>query len=232
MPIKTIRFEGEDYPEFQTVGFASKFAFPFAQQVCHGTGYDIGCNRTEWALPGAIQIDRELPDEWDAFNLPDGQVDYIFSSHCLEHIPDWVSALDYWTTKIKDGGVLFLYLPHYNQKYWRPWNNRKHVSALMPWMIKDYLQSRGFVKIFVGGPDLYHSFMVMAEKGTAAHRMGMTEGELEFMKKTVGNGRKMERNSVWEKAFGVYNQQHQERQLQTSCAPCYGKVLAWHLRRN
>lgn len=163
MPIETIHFEGEDYPTYQTRGFASQFAFPFALQVCHGKGYDIGCNRKEWSLPGSIPIDKEFPDEWEALNLPDEKVDFIFSSHCLEHLNDWVTVLDYWTKHIKRGGVLFLYLPHYNQRYWRPWSNRKHVNVLTHWMIRDYLYSRGYRKIFTSGPDLYHSFMIMAE---------------------------------------------------------------------
>lgn len=165
MPIKTIVFENEEYPFYQTQGFASQFAFPFALTVCQGKGYDIGCNRLEWALPGAIPIDQDFDDDFDAFHLPEEQVDFIFSSHCLEHIADWVKALDYWTEKLKIGGVLFLYLPHYNQRYWRPWNNRKHVNAFTPWMIRDYLDARGYGKIFTTGPDLYHSFMIMAEKG-------------------------------------------------------------------
>ena len=103
-------------------------------------------------------------DEWEAYNLPDTKVNYIYSSHCLEHLPDWISALDYWTSKLKTGGVLFLYLPHYNQEYWRPWNNRKHLHVFTPQIIKDYMESRGYINVFVSDRDLNDSFMVVGER--------------------------------------------------------------------
>lgn len=164
MAIETIIHNGRHYPRFQSEGFAAKFAIPFARQVCKGEGYDIGCNRLEWCLPGAIPIDPAFSTAYDAYNLPDGEVDYVFSSHCLEHLPDWVAALDYWKQHIKAGGVLFLYLPDYSQTYWRPWHNRKHVHVFTPDIIRDYLKDRGWINIFVSGVDLNNSFMAMAEK--------------------------------------------------------------------
>ena len=163
--VETILFKGQEYPKFQSEGFASKFAFPYAQQVCKGRGYDIGCNRLEWALPGSIPIDPLINSDYNAMRLPyENKIDYIFSSHCLEHIPDWVSVLDYWTKVLNQGGVLFLYLPDYSQEYWRPWNNRKHVNIFTPDIIKDYMTSKGYKNIFVSGVDLNNSFMVMGEK--------------------------------------------------------------------
>jgi SAM-dependent methyltransferase len=161
--MKTIQYNTKIYPKFQDEGNASQFAIPFAKHFCSGVGYDIGCNRLEWALPGAQAIDLLFDDEWEAYNLPAEKVDYIYSSHCLEHLPDWVKALDYWTSKLKDGGTLFLYLPHYNQEYWRPWNNRKHIHIFTPEILKDYLYDRGYTNIFVSDRDLNDSFMVAAE---------------------------------------------------------------------
>jgi SAM-dependent methyltransferase len=162
--IETIEHNGTRYPGFQAEGFAAKFAFPFALQVCRGEGLDVGCNRPEWAFPDAIYIDPIINDNYDALHLPVGKYDYIFSSHCLEHLNNWVDALDYWQTKIKSGGVLFLYLPSYENSYWRSWHNRKHVHNLSRQMMKDYLTDRGWNNIFVSGIDLNSSFMVMANK--------------------------------------------------------------------
>jgi predicted SAM-dependent methyltransferase len=162
--IETINFENTEYPIFQSQGFASQFAFPYAKNVCKGKGYDVGCMKKEWALPGSIPIDLSFDDNYNALNLPEKNVDYIFSSHCLEHILDWVSVLDYWTDMIKDGGVIFLYLPDYSQKYWRPWNNRKHYNILSSEIIQDYFKHKQFNKVFGSGIDLNNSFMVMAEK--------------------------------------------------------------------
>lgn len=159
-----INFKGHSYPHFQTQGNAAKFAIPYAKQVCSGEGLDIGCNRHEWCFPEAKPIDPLINNIYDAYCLPAGEFDYIFSSHCLEHLPDWVKALDYWETKIKAGGTLFLYLPHPSQQYWRPYHNRKHIHVLYPELIKDYLETRGWRNIFVSKEDLNNSFMAMAEK--------------------------------------------------------------------
>lgn len=162
--MNTLSFNGKKYPGFQAEGNASQFAIPFAKHFCKGEGYDIGCNRLEWAFPGARPIDLLFDDKWEAYNLPDEKVDYIYSSHCLEHLPEWVEALDYWTSKIKSGGVMFLYLPHYNQEYWRPWNNRKHLHIFTPEIITDYLKNRNYINVFCSDRDLNDSFMVVGEK--------------------------------------------------------------------
>ena len=169
MSIKTIEHNKTNYPAFQAEGFAAKFAFPYAQQVCAGFGCDVGCNRKEWAFVDkhgieALLVDPAICTEYHALNLPPGSFDYIFSSHMLEHVADWVEVLNYWQTRLKRGGTLFLYLPHYSQTYWRPWHNRKHVHALTPDMLRDYLTDKGYTNIFVSGIDLNNSFMVMAEK--------------------------------------------------------------------
>ena len=156
-----IEYNNKEYPLYETQGNASQFAIPFAKHYCKGVGYDIGCNRLEWAFPGSQVIDLNFNDPWDAYNLPDQQVNYIYSSHCLEHLSDWVSVLDYWTSKLKHCGVLFLYLPHYDQEYWRPWNNRKHLHAFTPKIIEDYMISRGYAHIFKSERDLNDSFMIV-----------------------------------------------------------------------
>jgi len=166
--IETIEFKGQVYPKFQSEGFASKFAFPFAEQVCKGRGYDIGCSKLEWSLPGSIPIDMSLPGGYHAMNLPYRCMNYIFSSHCLEHIPNWVEVLDYWYTKLNDGGTLFLYLPDFSQKYWQPWSNRKHVNIFTPEIIRTYLIDKGYENVFVSGVDLNNSFMAIASKPVKA----------------------------------------------------------------
>jgi hypothetical protein len=167
--MKTITFKDKEYPHFQSEGNASQFAIPFAKHFCKGFGYDIGCNRSEWALPGAKPIDILFDDEWDAYNLPEVYVDYIYSSHCLEHLPDWITALNYWTEKLTpanhrcESGILFLYLPHYAQEYWRPWNNRKHLHVFTPEIIRDYMESKGYRNIFCSERDLNDSFMIVGQ---------------------------------------------------------------------
>ena len=158
--IDIIKYKGDIYPEFQTIGFASQFAIPYAKHVCKGKGVDIGCGKEEWAFPGAMIVDTKI--SYNAMEFPHSNLDYIFSSHTLE--PLWVEALDYWTHKLKSGGTLFLYLPDYSQEYWRPWNNRKHFNIFTPEIIEDYMEEHGYHKIFRSCVDLNNSFMIMGEK--------------------------------------------------------------------
>jgi len=161
--MKTIKYNNKYYPHFQAEGNASQFAIPFAKHMCTGIGYDIGCNRLDWAFPGAIPIDLTFNNGYDAYNLPDKLVNYIYSSHCLEHLPNWIEALDYWTSKLQPGGILFLYLPHYSQEYWRPWNNRKHLHALSTELIREYMINSCYCNIFHSDRDMNDSFMIVGE---------------------------------------------------------------------
>lgn len=172
--IDIIEFKGQIYPAFQAKGNSAKFCFPFAEQVCKGVGYDIGYSKPEWKFPGATGIDNhkscspngiELSNTpLTALNLPEGEVDYIFNSHCLEHLPNWVEALDYWYEHLVKGGVMFSYVPHPDQIYWRPFNNRKHIHILHPADLHSYFLDKGYEKVFVSGRDLNHSYCVMCEK--------------------------------------------------------------------
>ncbi len=167
--IETIEYKGSIYPKLQAEGFAAQYAFPFAQKFCKGIGFDIGCMKEEWTYPNSIPIDSAFEDSYDAMWLPLGpEVDYIFSSHCLEHLNDWVAALDYWATRLKSGGVLFLYLPNMDaSRYWQPQNNRKHKHYLTPEIMASYFEDRINVwgKSFVTiGSDLNASFYAIAEK--------------------------------------------------------------------
>ncbi len=161
-----IYFKEFPYPKFQSEGYAAQFAIPYAKHFCKGLGLDVGCNRYEWMLPGANAIDPNIDPKYDALHFPNEykDLDYIFSSHCLEHLQNWVDVLDYWTSKLRIGGILFLYLPDYSQVYWRPWNNRKHLNIFTPQIIKDYMEQKGYFNIFASGVDLNNAFMVVGER--------------------------------------------------------------------
>jgi SAM-dependent methyltransferase len=164
--IKTIEFNGKYYPAFQASGNGARFVIPFAKEVCKGNGIDIGCGRIEWALPWATNIvDPIITSEFHAMNIPDGPFDFIFSSHCLEHInTPWDKVLDYWLENLKPGGTMFLYLPHPDQEYWLPWNDDKHVHILHPEDLQRYFEAGSYCNIFVSQRDLNHSFVAMAQK--------------------------------------------------------------------
>lgn len=162
--INTITVDKTIYPAFQSEGNAAQFISPVAKKVCVGVGYDIGFGKEEWKLPNAIGIDINTPDEYHAMCLPDGEVDYIFSSHCLEHLSNWVDALDYWLSHLKPSGVLLLYLPHKTQKYWRPYRNKKHIHVFDENVLSDYFKFKCVKHCFISGVDLNNSFSILIEK--------------------------------------------------------------------
>jgi len=162
--MEIVKFGGDNYPQFQALGNASQFAIPFALHFCKGYGYDIGYCKEDLKFPGSIGIDKSETSDYDANNLPDKLVDYIYSSHCLEHVDNWVETLEYWISKINNGGILFLYLPDFSQKYWRPWNNRKHKHCLTPDLLKNFMIDHEMKNIFISGIDLNNSFMIVCEK--------------------------------------------------------------------
>jgi SAM-dependent methyltransferase len=172
--IETIEFKGHVYPAFQASGNAARFVREFAKEVCKGKGLDIGPMKAEWVFPGSTGIDKDFNDPWEAMNLPkpphgwdvSEKWDFIHSSHCLEHLPHWATALNYWHTMLKDGGVVFLYLPDHSQVYWRTHHNFKHIHALTPEIIKAYFtdQPQMWKNVFVSGVDLNNSFIAIAEK--------------------------------------------------------------------
>ena len=157
-------FKDNRYLHFQSLGNASQFAISYAKYYCKGIGYDIGFCKEEWKFPSAIGIDLSLDNGFHADNLPEQEVDFIYSSHCLEHVDNWVNTLELWISKLKNNGVLFLYLPDFSQVYWRPWYNKKHKHCLTPEIITTFLKDKEMKNIYCSGIDLNSSFMIICEK--------------------------------------------------------------------
>lgn len=84
-------------------------------------------------VPQAVGIDADTPG-YDGLRLPfaDGSQDAVFSSHCLEHMPDPRAALAEWYRVVRVGGHLVIMVPHqhlYERKARPPsrWNqDHKH----------------------------------------------------------------------------------------------------------
>jgi len=158
-------YKGKTYPEYIKTGNAVGHIAEIAKQFCKGKGLDIG-GFYEFTFPGAIPIN--IADDilnFDAYKLPDhSNLDYIISSHCLEHLPDPIKALEYWIEHIKSGGVLFLYLPHPTMEYWLPQNNKKHLHSWRPKEMAQILKDIGLQDVLYSGRDMYWSFSCVGFK--------------------------------------------------------------------
>lgn len=113
----------------------------FYDQYMNGIGLDIGYRgsvvNAEPVLETAIGIELDYPG-YDGKTLPfqTESQDYVFSSHSLEHISDWKSAIQEWFRVLKVGGNLILIVPHaalYEKKQIPPsrWNE-DHKRFYMP----------------------------------------------------------------------------------------------------
>lgn len=153
-------YEGSFYPEYLKHGNVMQFVAPVAAHFCTGRGLDVGCSR--WPLPGAQGVD--LATGGDAMELPGELWDYIFSSHCLEHLVNPVAAIEHWRSKLREGGVLFLYLPHPDMIYWRPENCRKHLHLFQPEYVASMLGKLGFGPVLHSERDMAWSFTVVGYK--------------------------------------------------------------------
>ena len=110
-------YDGVLYPERVQRGNAAAFIRPLAESYCVGRGLDIGASK--WPLPGAVTIqDDKTENAYRLDRFADRELDFIFSSHSLEHLARWQVALKLWIRKLRIGGILFLYMPHKSMKLW------------------------------------------------------------------------------------------------------------------
>ena len=153
-------YEGALYPSYLKTGNAMQFIEPVAKFFCRGRGLDIGGGK--WPLAGTDSIDYLTGG--NACRLPIGDWDYLFSSHCLEHLADPIEALEHWLARLRSGGVLVLYLPHPEMKYWQPQHCRKHLHTWSPAQMAKILYDLGFVSIIHSERDMAWSFCCVGFK--------------------------------------------------------------------
>lgn len=162
-------YEGQQFPNYLKHGNACQHIAATALHFCKGYGPDVGANA--WPLPGAFSVD--LRDGGDALKLPGENFDFVFSSHCLEHLADPIAALQHWIACLKTGAPLFLYLPHPDMVYWRPQHCRKHLHIWQPAEMAQILRDLGLVDVIHGERDLAWSFAAVGFKTD-----GMLHGDL------------------------------------------------------
>jgi len=70
-----------------------------------------------------IQLNNSLDD------ILDENLDYIFTSHTLEHVINIESVLRKMFIKLKNGGKIMIHVPAYSMRKWLPENDPDHVHA-------------------------------------------------------------------------------------------------------
>ena len=163
-------YQNRFYPDYLTVGGAGHAIFPEAMKDCQGKGIDVGAGL--WPLPGATPVDlwRGAGTNKCVADFEKDSLDYVFSSHCLEHIEAWQESLREWIDRVRLGGTIFLYLPHPDCAIWHPGSpfvGDGHKWIPTPHVIQQALEQMGcHIKRLNTGPDAMHSFYICAQKGT------------------------------------------------------------------
>jgi len=152
-------------------------------------GLDIGCGWDKivpWAIgidgvrgktadeqvlnPTGVETVNIVGDACDLSMFTDESLDFVFSSHMLEHIPKDLSlqtASTEWMRVLKVGGLLVLYLPDGNVwetdlHMWNPvpedFTELFPTKEMFTWVPKDHLRDC----LVVG--TLTHSFLVVVRK--------------------------------------------------------------------
>lgn len=106
----------------------------------HFTGVDNHDHRKKFGWQFEADVYVESCEKLDIFS--DKSMDFVFSSHLLEHIENFEDALREWWRVIKVGGHLVLYLPH--KKFYpnigQPGANPDHKHDFEPNDIADAMR--------------------------------------------------------------------------------------------
>ena len=112
----------------------------FATRYFVGYGLDIGGGPDSLALyaelfpliRNVVIYDTPQGDAQYLSNVADGSFDFLFSSHCLEHVPDPREALANWVRVVRPGGHLVVAVPDedlYEQGTWPSTFNTDHRAT-------------------------------------------------------------------------------------------------------
>lgn len=161
------------------MGDGLRYIYRLATKFCKGNGLDIGA--TQWkkeseSLPGAIPVDLTIPGSGSATDLSlyyGKNLDFVFSSHCLEHVSDPEAAVNEVLKVLKSGGIYFLYLPYPGHYAWDPAyceekyqaiTRREHIWQPSPLSVNRLLVMAGFkIEYSEWDKDLLHSFTVVGK---------------------------------------------------------------------
>lgn len=112
----------------------------FAARYLVGDGVDIGGRPDPLSIyreffPGITSVrvwDMEDGDAQLMQGVADDTFDFVFSSHCLEHLHDPLEGICNWFRVLKPGGHLVITIPDedlYEQGVWPSTHNRDHKTS-------------------------------------------------------------------------------------------------------
>jgi SAM-dependent methyltransferase len=101
------------------------------RSILTGKGIDIGCG-PDPLTPEVYGFDKEAGDANEITKYVREEFDFVFSSHCLEHMNNPRKAIQQWWKLVRPGGHLFFIVPDedlYEQGVFPSRFNRDHKAT-------------------------------------------------------------------------------------------------------
>lgn len=80
------------------------------REILNGRGIDIGCG-ADPVTKNCVPFDMEQGDANHILDYITGEFDYVWSSHCLEHMREPEQCIQDWWKLVKPGGYMFIIVP-------------------------------------------------------------------------------------------------------------------------
>lgn len=80
----------------------------------------------------------------DIISLHTDDCDVVFTSHTLEHVPDYEQVLAELTGLVKKGGLFIAHVPHVSSEWWWPENKLEHRRVFLCDLLDEYHGPREF----------------------------------------------------------------------------------------
>ena len=155
-------------------------------QYLRGKGVDVGAGSFK-VLPHVISVDNGhhmqvfgitskpdiVADASDLSVFADHSMDFVYSSHTLEHVVDYKATLKEWWRLVKVGGYMVLYLPHKDlyPNIGQPGANADHKHDFLPDDVVNAMPS-GFdlLECETRNQDDEYSFLLVFKRLTGSKR--------------------------------------------------------------
>jgi SAM-dependent methyltransferase len=135
----------------------------FATRWFVGSGLDVGAGGDSLALyaelfplmRNVVPYDAPQGNAQLLDNVEDNSFDFLYSSHCLEHLDDPYEALSHWIRVVKPSGHLIISVPDEDLYEQGVWPSRFNVGHKTSWTID---KAESWSPVSVNVVDLVHRF--------------------------------------------------------------------------
>jgi len=109
------------------------------KRFLHGKGIDVGAGDDPLTVPdGSVTYwDKPQGDAQILSSIEDSSLDFLYSSHCLEHLPDLRLTLRNWARVLRDGAHAYIVVPDftlYEHHTWPSPYNGDHKHSFSLWL--------------------------------------------------------------------------------------------------